>query len=203
MDLRETIPNYRDTSDQELVELFKKGDKEAFGELYGRHHPRLIRYLVIRGASTANAEDIASKGLLQAMEKIHLLKKNEKEGAFAAWMNVICWNLWIDFNKVKRARDTTLDVLAFVSSRDTETDIVAIQSVEGQRITVAIERVLSRLTPFQCEVFRLRYEKGLSMDELAKALGRSVGAIKTGLFRANTAMRANPTLVALMAEVGD
>lgn len=202
MQLREPRPDYRTMGDRELVERFKKEDSEAFGELYRRHFDYLVSRLMWHGhASRQAAEDVVSRAFLHAMPRIHQLVRNESDSAFISWMMVICRNGWIDLNKSKQLPPLSLDELVFIYRPDQQTDVVALHNHEQELISAAIREIVNGLNDFQRAMFVLRYGEQLPLAEIAKRLGRRVGAIKAGLFRVHEKFRNNPRLVELMKEL--
>lgn len=57
-------------ADQELLDRFRKGDQEALGSLFLRHHEGAVAFAVRLGANRESAEDIASEAFLDVVSAI-------------------------------------------------------------------------------------------------------------------------------------
>lgn len=79
-------------TDQELVERTKRGENEAFGELWRRHEPRVMALCrrFLRGAHTdpaVDAHDLATETFIRALHQLDHYQDQTAEGAsFQAWL---------------------------------------------------------------------------------------------------------------------
>ena len=62
--------------------------------------------------------------------------------------------------------------------------------LQGEQTLVRLEAALRRLPARQREAFELRVWEGLSVDDAARAMSCTAGSVKTHLFRAMQALRA-------------
>lgn len=72
-----------------LVKRAKRGDVDAFGELYGQIYKKLYAYALYTLGRPADAEDVVSEAVADAFSTIHKLRKEE---SFASWMYQIVAN---------------------------------------------------------------------------------------------------------------
>lgn len=72
-----------------MVKRAKRGDIDAFGELYGQIYKKLYAFALYTLGRPADAEDAVSEAVTDAFETIGLLKKEE---SFASWMYRIVSN---------------------------------------------------------------------------------------------------------------
>ena len=93
-----------------LVELARKGDKEAFGLLYDHYHTPVFRFLYYRTRSTTLAEDLTSETFFRALRSMNNFRWQGKD--FGAWLMTIARNLMTDHFKAGRTRleQTTEDM---------------------------------------------------------------------------------------------
>src|SRR5688572_7050244 len=67
-----------------LVERAQQGDRDAFGALYDRFQPEIVRYLAHRTGDADTAEDLAQQVFLKAWQAI---PRYEARGVpFKAWL---------------------------------------------------------------------------------------------------------------------
>lgn len=64
-------------TEKELIRLSRKGNKQAFAELYGLYKDRLYRYACYRLGDTYDAQDAVCDTVLCAYEQIGSLKKHQ------------------------------------------------------------------------------------------------------------------------------
>ena len=72
-----------------LVKRAKRGDADAFGELYGQIYRKLYAFALYTLGREQDAEDAVSEAVTDAFATIGLLKKEE---SFAGWIYRIVAN---------------------------------------------------------------------------------------------------------------
>ena len=75
--------------DRLLVKRAKRGDVDAFAELYGKIYEKLYRFAFYMLKNAQDAEDAVSEAVTDAFEGIRKLKREE---SFANWMYQIVAN---------------------------------------------------------------------------------------------------------------
>lgn len=162
-----------------LVELAKKGDAEAFGQLYDHYVSTIYRYVYYRVGAHALAEDLTSETFLRALKSLSGFRWQGKD--FGAWLVTIARNLVADHFKSGRFRleVATGEILDCDSVSDgPEDDVLA--SLANETLIEALKRLGSE----QQECLVLRFLQGFSVTETARALGKSDGAVKQLQLRA-------------------
>lgn len=106
-------------SDTELIAQAKNGDREAFGELFRRHHRRAYRWASSLVQDTHMAEDIVQEALLKSFLHLGTLMENNR---FLPWLQRIVRNhAYNRLKSVKREQPFTGTLLrgnSFVHSPD-------------------------------------------------------------------------------------
>ncbi len=156
-----------------LVELARKGDNEAFGQLYDHYHASVYRFLYYRVGSVPLAEDLTAETFFRALRSMSSFRWQGKD--FGAWLMTIARNLTTDHFKAGRTRleQTTEDMTTLDSS--TEGPEGAVLSLLTNE---ALLSALSELPSEQRDCLVMRFLQGLSIAETAEVLGRSAGAVK-------------------------
>ncbi len=162
-----------------LVDLARRGDSEAFGQLYDHYVASIHRYLYYRVSDAGLAEDLTSETFFRALRSIGSFQWQGKD--FGAWLTTIARNLVTDHFKSSRSRlETVCDVLP--ESRDVapgpEAGVVAMLTSE------LLVGALRQLASEQQDCLVMRFLQGLSIADTARALGRSEGAVKQLQLRA-------------------
>jgi RNA polymerase sigma-70 factor (ECF subfamily) len=171
------------TSDEtELIRQAKKGDSEAFGELYMLHLERIYRHILYRVESAMEAEDLTEQVFVRAWQAI---KKYRPEGPpFAAWLYRIAHNLVIDHYRTRKDM-APLDSVSFTLADEA----LGPEEVLNKKSEVArLRKALSRLSQEQQQLVHLRFIEGLSHAQVARILDRSVGAVRVMQHRALAAL---------------
>lgn len=169
-----------------LVELAKQGDRQAFANLYRIYLPTVYKFIYYRqNGNKAMAEDMTGEVFLRALRKI---EDYQVTGAdFGAWLVRIARNLIYDNTKSARHR---LEQLADETPEDacgvTETtEDQVVQGLENKQVVAAIEK----LSPDQRDVITMRFLQGWEVSEVAEALGKKEGTVRTLQFRGLKALQ--------------
>jgi RNA polymerase sigma-70 factor (ECF subfamily) len=154
----------------QLVEQAKRGDGDAFAELYRLHHARIFRMARLHlGDLGDGAEDAVAETFLRAWAA--LPRYRDTGAPFVAWLFGI-------------ARHVVLDELARgrrVMPREELPEGTRGWTVDD-RLTLA--QAIERLPAAQRRVVELKYLAGMKNAEVASALGKSEGAINAMQWRA-------------------
>jgi RNA polymerase sigma-70 factor (TIGR02952 family) len=178
----------RDTDEQAriaaLVELAQGGDKEAFAQLYDVYVDTVFRYVLVRVANRALAEDLTSETFLRAMRRIDSFTWQGKD--IAAWFVTIARNLIADHVKSAKFRfEVATADMRDADERVDAPDTEVLTRLRDERLVSAIRELGSD----QAECITLRFLQGLSLADTARVLGKSEGAVKQLQLRATRALR--------------
>ncbi len=163
---------------KELVLLAQQGDRGALTELMTQALPMvsaLVRGLAPRLRSH---EDVTQEVLMRAMTHLKSLRDPAR---FGAYLNEITRNLVFDIKRRSRPISTLADDPPAIP--DSPLDRV-IQQEEGQQVRQA----LGELSELDRQVVLLRHWSDASYEEIASALGLTVSAVQSRLFRARREM---------------
>ncbi len=174
------------TTDSDSDALLKRAhrfDPQALAALHDELYPQVYRYVSYRCDDAQVCEDISSEVFLRFLD---VLKKNEQSVQSArGWLFGTANHLVMDhYRKIYRRKQETLDNHHYLAdhhdtARETE------DSLAAQEVRLAI----LNLTQDQQHVITLRFSQGLSLDETARVMGKSINAVKVLQFRALAALR--------------
>src|SRR3954469_2475396 len=168
-DQRPLLTPLRTVTDRlgEIVLAAQAGEEEAFGELYHRVQPGLLRYLSVLVGR--DAEDIASDTWLQVCRDLHTFT-GDGDG-FRGWVATIGRHRGLDYlrSRSRRPADPAAwETLLAVAGRDDP----AVQAEESLS-TVAALGLIARLPQDQAEAVLLRTVIGLDAKSAGAVLGKS------------------------------
>ena len=144
------------------------------GRLFREYHAPLVRYLTRRLGDRDWAEEVAQETFLRALRQRDLA--NER-----AWLFTVATNLVRDAARQESRRRRHLELLrAEEAGRMVEPPDSAMVRAEER---AQARRALERLPERDREALLMR-EEGLNYEEIAEALGLSVGSVGTTLSRA-------------------
>jgi RNA polymerase sigma-70 factor (ECF subfamily) len=183
----------QEVSDRVLVERTLSGDRDAFTILHRRYYARLFRHALYRTRNVQDAEDIAAETFVRAIA--HLSSYRFQGESLYPWLSRIATNLILD--QGRKYSGTT-----FVSLEGNDTDgtrayIEGLRSnepdphrlAERQETQVFLRTAISSLPQDQAEAVLLRFGGDLPLKEIADAMHKSEGAIKSLLHRALVNLR--------------
>ena len=171
-----------DAALERLVEASRRGDSEAFGQLFDHFHGPLYRYIVSRVHRPSDAEDLTQLVFVKALEA---LPRYQSRGVpFGGWLFRLARNTVIDFVRTRHDH-AELDSIAERRGTDAGPDEIAVNREDLDAVRVA----LAALTEEQRETIALRFFAGLSAREAAEAMGKQEGTIRGLQFRAIAALR--------------
>jgi RNA polymerase sigma-70 factor (ECF subfamily) len=178
-----------DAEDIRLMGLASEGDMAAFEELVERHQ-RLVVGTVGRMLGTnSDAEDIAQQVFVRVWKNV---KRYEPRAKFTTWLLKITRNLV--FNELRRrSRHPAVPLQSETDEEERplkdERAVAPDASLLDHELQGAIDAAIARLPESQRMAVILRRYEELSYEEIAEALGQSVSAVKSLLFRARTELR--------------
>jgi RNA polymerase sigma-70 factor (ECF subfamily) len=173
--------------EESLVRRAQEHDQAALTKLYEDNFDRIYRYIVIKIGDRTEAEDLAQQVFLNAIKSISSYKM--KGMPFSSWLYRIAHNQIVDHLRRKSRRPTvSLDETTPAGETDPLRDVEMKLEIE------AVALAAKKLTRSQQEVISLRFAAELSIAEVAKAMGKSEGAVKA---------LQHSAVVALRRELGD
>ncbi len=142
--------------------------------LFRTYHGMLVRYLTRRLGDRDWAEEVAQETFIRALRQEHLT--NER-----AWLFTVANNLVRDDARRDGRRRARLALLR----EETRDDVAEPEPLSLERAQdAALARRVVNALPERDRLALLMREEGLSYEEIAQALGLSVGSIGTTLARA-------------------
>ncbi|MBY0371950.1 sigma-70 family RNA polymerase sigma factor [bacterium] len=147
-------------SDEELMILYQRGEFRAFEELYSRYAGRIYGYFKNRLSSPGEAEDLVQQTFL----KFHQGRASYNGVLpLLPWLFSIARNLLVDY--LRKHRPVTIEVEKLLAIAEK-----AVQE-EAAEPTVTWDSVMKLLPDEQRKLIQLRFDDGMSFEEIAKLSG--------------------------------
>lgn len=159
-----------------LLARVRRGDREAFCELYQRYHPRLYGYLRRWLSDPGTVEEVLDDVMLVVWKDA---RKFRGDAAVSSWIFGIAYRKAMTAMRTERRYQAPLDRSANADA------VAAVSSQHDELIPVA----LMRLSPDHRQVVELTYFSGFSYQEIAEIMGCPVNTVKTRMFHARRRLR--------------
>ncbi len=160
--------------DPEIATRFRSGDREAFRLIVEQYQNQLFRLGLKLLGQPAEASDFIQDSFLRAFER---RAQFDPGRPFDPWLYKVALN--VGRERLRRRRELPLGERMPEGSQAAEAE-ENLQQQDQQKI---VREALARIKPIYRESLALRFESELSLKEMARALGLSLGTIKSRLSR--------------------
>ena len=164
------------TDEAKLIATAKAGSADAFCDLAELYRERLLRFLLTRCASFADAEDALQDTLIAAFRYLH---SYDPRWRFSTWLYRIA------IRNAAKLRGPDFVEIGELSDEENDPLQQCIEDSETENLWVSAKRTLSD------EVFTamwLRYAEDMSVSDISTTLDRSDSWTKVNLMRGRRAL---------------
>jgi len=182
-------------SDEEIIILYKKGDKETFKELINRYTTPLYNFTA-RTANKNDAEDIVQEIFIKVWK--NLGRFDESKASFKTWIFTIARNTATDFLRKKRTLLFS-DMENSNKNLDSAGESLMENIPDGQILPDAalqklqdeefLNKAMEKLSVEEKEIMILHYREEITFDEIGKILNKSLNTVKSKHRRALIKLR--------------
>jgi RNA polymerase sigma-70 factor (ECF subfamily) len=169
-------------SEKRLLERAKDFDLQALAEIYDRYSPGLHRYAARLTGEPLVAEDCVAETFSRFLHALRA--RRGPESYLQAYLYRIAHNWISDYYRRQQPSSLSLDQ-GLNLPNDSDPGGEATANMQAQQVRAA----LYRLTSDQRQVIVLKFLQGWSNDEVAIALDKPIGAVKSLQHRALGALR--------------
>lgn len=171
----------RQFDDEQVIKQVKNGDAEAFGMLYDQYAEVIFRYVYSHLENRLDAEDLTEEIFLRAWRA--LPKYDERGLPFSAFLFRIARNSLIDYYRQRKVVQSIDDI-----------EIQSHEAGPEEAVDIRIENNdlrnrIGELREDYRNVLIFRFLSGLSPEETAQVMQRSVGAVRVLQHRALSALK--------------
>lgn len=175
------VEGLENLSDAEIVALCKKelpSDLTAYRELLRRYEGLVYNTCMKFIGSQQDAEEVAQDALIQVFHKIHQF---EGRSAFKTWLYKIVHNYCRNrVSKIIRKREVKESYEKF--SEENSSDV---QEPETQTpLSECVQEAMNKMKEKERSILVMKFTSGLTIQEIAEAMGIGLSAAKMRLYRA-------------------
>jgi len=164
---------------ENIVIRCKRGEREAFEQLFELYQPRLKYYVRRLNDSGEETEDILQDIWVTVFHKIRRLKNNP---SFPVWLYRIARNkVYGRF----RQSDKFLKLPEEENHPQYSNEDNEFSTEDAQ----CLHKALNRIQPYHREVLTLSFIEQMSYQEIAKVVGCNIGTVRSRIFYAKQSLR--------------
>jgi len=182
--------------DEDLVARARKSDQRAIEDLVHRYQQKAyaIAYHFTDG-NVQDAEDFTQEAFLRAFQN---LENFRGDSSFYTWFYRILVNVCLDGRRRRSRwqkiflpwhRDSADKGLSPEERPDPEAHERSLKAISEKELSRDIRESLKSLPEKQRLAFQLKALHGMSIQEVARAMGTAEGTVKSHLFRATQFLR--------------
>ncbi len=166
----------RDLSEREVLELVRKGNREAYQIIVSRYMKRAYYIALGFVKNHQDALDISQESFIKAFRKI---KSFNIQKPFFPWFYRLMKNLCLDhLKRSSRIKEIPLEEIHVLQ-----------EEREDKEIKEVLWRGIERLPFEQREVIILRYFQQLSYREIAEMTEKPIGTVMSSLYYAKKRLK--------------
>jgi RNA polymerase sigma-70 factor, ECF subfamily len=157
-------------------------DPDLLDRLIEQYQHRLLRYLVYLSGNRELAEDLFQETWIRVLERGH---QYDGKHEFSTWLYAVARNLTIDY--LRKKNPVSLDGLMgdeeHAPLEPADPRPMAWEVVQRQEQAERIGAALLSIPVEYRETVVLRFQEGLSLDEIATVTHAPLGTVKSRLYR--------------------
>ena len=175
--------NNRTTPETDLVERCRKGEQNAFKELFDMYKDKVFSTAVRVLGNIQDSEDITQDIFIKLFKNINDYRGHS---SLSTWIYKVAVNTCLDnLRKWKKyKKDKSLDIMDNVSS-------LPYMGKQPGSVQVIIEKEIQKLPEGYRTVFVLHEVEGFKHEEISKIMNIASGTSKSQLSMAKTTLRKN------------
>jgi RNA polymerase sigma-70 factor (ECF subfamily) len=166
----------------EIARGLRRRDPDLLDRLIEQYQHRLLRYLVSLIGRRELAEDLFQETWIRVLERGH---QYDGRHGFSTWLFAVARNLAIDY--MRRKQPTSLDGLtndgeaAFdvPATRQASAFDMSLRREQNEHIAAGMEHLPAEYR----EALVLRFQEGMSLDEIANVTQVPLGTVKSRIYR--------------------
>src|ERR1700744_5588133 len=177
-------------NDELLLLQLGEGSKDAFKALYDKYWKVVYAAAYKRLQDEDLAKDVTQDIFLQLWARRESLEIR----SMAAYLHTAVRNKVYNVFEAQRKFTPVPDLFASLSSRGDQADSELLK----KEFINAYQRLIDKLPATQKKVFQMRFNEGLSTEEIAEQLNISRKTVQNNLSSAVSGMRSSLTAIALL-----
>ena len=172
-------------SDGDIVREVLSGDRDAFGHLVREYQSRLFGLVVMMVRETAGAEEVTQDAFVRAYAH---LDSYDEHRPFYPWLAAIAVRLAQNWLR-RRGRTVRRECDGLETAREPGAAPEALTGLIASERSREVWEAVATLPSGERTAVMLYYRDEMTVSDIARALGVTIGTIKTLLFRARRHLR--------------
>jgi RNA polymerase sigma-70 factor (ECF subfamily) len=164
----------------------RRRDPDLLDRLIEQYQHRLLRYLIHLSGNRELAEDLFQETWIRVLERGH---QYDGKHEFSTWLYAVARNLTLDY--LRKKSTVSLDGMMDGPTVDeprapfepADTRPAAWEVVQQREQAERIDAALVGIPTEYREVVVLRFQDGLSLEEMVAVTGSPLGTVKSRLYR--------------------
>jgi RNA polymerase sigma-70 factor, ECF subfamily len=160
----------------------RRRDPDLLDRLIEQYQHRLLRYLIYLSGNRELAEDLFQETWIRVLERGH---QYDGRHEFSTWLYAVARNLAIDYLRKNNpvSLDGLMDDEEHAPLEPADTRPMAWEVMQQHEQAERIGAALVSIPVEYRETVVLRFQEGLTLDEIAAVTGAPLGTVKSRLYR--------------------
>ncbi len=163
--------------EQLLVQAAIRGDEQAYSVLVRKYSLRLLNYVRKKTRDADASEDIVQEAFIRAYQLRHRCTRPE---GFGSWLFEITRNCLREWYRSRKQLQKVVDSL----TEEKEYNEFVYEKDDSEIWSDALEKSLSKLPDELRRILIMKFEHGMTCNEIAEVLQRTVNTVTKDLSRA-------------------
>jgi RNA polymerase sigma-70 factor, ECF subfamily len=172
IDRRETF-QFMSVESELLARIAESRDRQAFAQLFDAYAPRVKSFMMRKGASSEQAEDLVQETMIAVWNKASMYVQDR--GSVTTWIFTIARNLRIDrLRREKTSLFTDIDDYDAESLEASQDDALGRLQEDG-----FVAKALAQIPEEQRKLLIMSYVEDMPQSEIAARLQIPLGTVKS------------------------
>ena len=169
------------SDEHKLMARARRFDQDALGQIHDKYYAPIFRYALYRTGDRETAEDIASEVFTRLLQGLR--SGTGPKTTLAGWLFGVAARVVSDHFR-QAYRRPTVELTDVLTDYDDTPSTLTLAALEREELRQA----LASLTEEQQHVIALRFGQEMPIQEVARVMGKTEGAIKQLQARAIAAL---------------
>lgn len=187
----ETKESAIEPKDEDLLTNWFHGDARAFGVFYERHRGRVFRWLVSKGLSPGDADEVTQEVFLNLHSRVGGYDPSRPA---LPWTFSVVRSTWLDWlrreSRLKNRSEAWASERALLGDEEEGGEITPEGRLAGEDTSRLVEVALSKLPASSRTLLESRFVAELPYESIAKETGKSPAALRKAVERSLGTLRA-------------
>ena len=172
--------------DDGLIDRARRGDVDAFEQLYRMHAGRVYALCLRLAADPVVARELTQDTFVKAWDA---LPRFRADASLTTWLHRIAVNALLERRRGEKRRAARISLAGDEEDGEGEHDIAGVVIAPDVATAIDLERAISALPPGVRRAFVLHDVEGYTHEEIATMTGLAAGTLRAQLHRARQLLK--------------